>query len=168
VPAPDDYYPPLQLDGWWWLIALGLIGLGVLWWWLTTFTSRIRWWFPHWPFARKPRPAQVPRRPLAEMKAEALHVIGAIAAARERGDITSRESHLKLSAALRAFASEALQDASPPPDVSAMTLEDLRAHRLDSLADAVARYYPIAFAPDESRGIKDAVASARRVVNSWS
>ncbi|OMH25141.1 hypothetical protein BKD30_06670 [Tersicoccus phoenicis] len=152
------FYGPIPYDPVWLWIGLGLLAAVVAWYvWALASTRRSR---RKWQL---PGPADLPG-----LRTEYLARIDAVAAATERGELTARQAHQRLSRLVRVFAHQA-------SGVSAhtMTLADLRAAQVPAVpgvagvADAVAVLYPAEFGVPEAADARRAVDAARQVVGSW-
>jgi hypothetical protein len=153
-PAIDDYLP-LHLYDWWWWLALPLFAaLLVAWILVSRRLARV----PDAPAVDVPA-APAPFRPRPDAGALALARIDEVERRVAEGELEPRSAHVELSAIVREFARD-----RTGVDASAMTLSELRARHLDRVADVVAGFYPIAFAPRAPADVDVAVARARGLV----
>ena len=154
-----DPFPPLQYGLQWVLLAIALVVLIVAFYLLLPRLVRK---------LTKPRvvviPPAPPRRltPLQNAQQVAFDRIGAVEAAVAAGTTDVRDAHIELSAILREFATE-----TTGIDARSMTLTELRASGLESLATVVATYYPIAFGVPEHSRLAGAADRAREVLSAW-
>ena len=154
-----DPFPPLQYGLQWLILAIALVVVVIAFYVLLPRLVRA---------LTKPRevvapPAQ-PRRltPMQSAKQVAFDRIGAVEAAVAAGTTDVRDAHIELSAILREFATE-----TTGIDARSMTLTELRASGLESLATVVATYYPIAFGVPEHSRLAGAADRAREVLAGW-
>lgn len=159
MPSIDDFFPPLGYDWWWWLVLPVFIALLVLWIVLSKRVARMPGWRRRGsggPVAPKvlPLPVDVRRKALAQITAVEQRVA--------TGDLTPREAHLELSEILRELAFYTTRF-----DARKMTLTDLRRAGLTRLADTLAGFYPVAFAPAEAIEAQPAIDAARTAVSQW-
>ncbi|MEH0108969.1 hypothetical protein V6N00_04460 [Tersicoccus sp. MR15.9] len=151
------FYGPIPYDPVWLWIGLGILAAVAGWYvWALASTrrSRAKW---------QPAGAQG----LPGLQQEYLARIDAVADAAERGELTARQAHQRLSRLVRAFAHQA-----SGVSLHTMTLADLRnepAGRpgVAGVADAVAVLYPAEFGVPEVADARRAVDAAREVVRSW-
>jgi hypothetical protein len=78
------------------------------------------------------------------------------------GSLTPRDAHIELSEVLRELAFYTTRF-----DARKMTLTDLRRAGLTRLADTIATFYPVAFAPAEAVEAQPAIDAARTAVSQW-
>ena len=97
-----------------------------------------------------------------ELRGRYLSLIDDVESEYLAGRMPARDLHQRMSFLVREFAYEADGVRAPT-----MTLTDLRASRLHSLGDLVARLYPGEFAAVDSGGAGDRIDLARRVVRAW-
>ena len=154
-----DPFPPLQYGLQWLILAIALVVVVIAFYVLLPRLVRA---------LTKPRevvatPAP-PRRltPMQSAKQVAFDRIGAVEAAVAAGTTDVRDAHIELSAILREFATE-----TTGIDARSMTLTELRASGLESLATVVATYYPIAFGVPEHSRLAGAADRAREVLAGW-
>ena len=157
MPGGEGFFPPVQYAPVWGLLAAVIILAVVL------FYAAVLW-FTRARERAEAAPADIGWLPVdtEELRVKYADQIDRIAVDHRRGALTGRAAHQQLSLLLRFFAFEA--DGVRAPN---MTLSDLRASAQLPLADAVARFYPGAFAADEPRSVEEAVDTARQVVRSW-
>ncbi|GGC84328.1 hypothetical protein GCM10011512_08930 [Tersicoccus solisilvae] len=168
------FYGPLPYEPVWLWIGLGLLAAVAAWYiWALASTRRSR---KKW---QVPGPEGLPG-----LQRDYLARIDAVAVAADRGELTARQAHQRLSRLVRVFAHQA-------SGVSAhtMTLADLRelsgnslsgstttgapvsgasgASGVADVADAVAVLYPAEFGVPEAADARRAVDAAREVVSAW-
>jgi hypothetical protein len=159
MPGIDELYPPMTYAWYWWLVLPAFIALLVAWLLLSKRAARVRGW-SHQP----PDPeALAAWRPRIDPRLQALSSIQNVENALRGGQMTVRDAHLELSSILRDFAYQ-----HTGVDARTMTLEELRSSNLGRVAQLIEDFYPVAFAPDPSRQVDDALANARSVVRTWS
>ncbi|MGW9412409.1 hypothetical protein [Arthrobacter cupressi] len=151
----DDagFYAPLHYGAqWMWLGILLLVLLA----------ATLAWLFRP---ARKARPAAKPAGQTPELsvlRARYLAAIDAVTADAASGRLPHREAHQRLSLLLRGFAGEVRGIPA-----THMTAQELRAHGLGTLAEAVAALYPAQFAAAMPAAVEDSAAFARQAVRTW-
>ena len=157
MPVGEGFFPPAQYALVWGVLAAVIILAVVL------FYAAVLW-FTRAQEKPEAAPADISWLPVdtEELRVKYVDQIDRIAVDHRRGALTGRAAHQQLSLLLRFFAFEA--DGVRAPN---MTLSDLKASAQLPLADAVARFYPGAFAADEPRSVEEAVDTARQVVRSW-
>ncbi|OMH36868.1 hypothetical protein [Tersicoccus sp. Bi-70] len=165
------FYGPLPYEPVWLWIGLGILAAVVAWYvWalVSTRRSRRKWQLPG-------------AQGLPRLRQEYLARIDAVAAAVDRGELTARQAHQRLSRLVRVFAHQA-----SGVSTHTMTLADLRAlptapqeassassastantPAVAGVADAVAVLYPAEFGVPEAADARRAVDAAREVVRSW-
>jgi hypothetical protein len=148
-----DFFPPVQYNGLWILLGLGLLALVVA-------------WFIAVPLLTRTRPViseAAARAALAPVvRANYLASIDEVEAAHQRGELNNRAAHQRLSALVRGYVHE-----SSGYPASAMTLGELRRLNLPGLTGAVERFYPAEFGTEDSAAVATSVSAARRVVQEW-
>jgi hypothetical protein len=159
VPEIDDFFPPLGYDWWWWLVLPLFIGVLVLWILLSKRFAGLPGWRRRGSGAASgpkvlPLPVDVRRRALARI-ASVEQRVGA-------GELSPREAHIELSGILRELAFYTTRF-----DARKMTLTDLRRAGLTRLADTIAGFYPVNFAPAEAIEAQPAIDAARTAVSQW-
>jgi len=159
MPGVQDFYPPLGYDWWWWLVLPLFIALLVLWVLLSKRFARIPGWRrrsagPLLPPKVLPPPMDVRRR--------ALQRIALVEHRVHSGEISPRDAHIELSGILRELAFYTTRF-----DARKMTLTDLRRAGLTRLADTIASFYPVNFAPEEALEAEPAIDAARQAVSRW-
>ncbi|RUR01143.1 hypothetical protein [Labedella endophytica] len=154
----DADYNPLAQYWWGWMaIAIAIVVLVVLWyvfvwWWSRRATESVT----------VPDVEAVPAPSREELRARYLGLVDEVVAAYDDGALTRRAAHRKLGSLVRLYAQEA---SGVRADV--MTLDDLTAARLGSIAHAVAVYYPAEFASVESGDVRRSADVAKQAVVSW-
>jgi hypothetical protein len=148
-----DFFPPVQYNGLWILLGLGLLALVVAWFVVVPLLTRAR-----------PIVSEAARRAAMApvVRANYLASIDEVVRAHQRGELTSRAAHQRLSALVRGYVHE-----SSGYPASAMTLGELRRLNLPGLTGAVERFYPAEFGTDNSAAVTTSAADARRVVQDW-
>jgi hypothetical protein len=159
VPDIDDFFPPLGYDWWWWLVLPLFIALLVLWILLSRRFAGMRGWRRRGeggPVTPKvlPLPVDVRRKALARITSVEQRVAA--------GTISPRDAHIELSGILRELAFYTTRF-----DARTMTLTDLRRAGLTRLADTIAGFYPVNFAPAEAIEAQPAIDAARTAVSQW-
>ncbi|PRY69639.1 hypothetical protein B0I08_102316 [Glaciihabitans tibetensis] len=148
-----DFFPPVQYNPLWAVLAFVLLALVVA-------------WFIAVPLLTRARPVvseAAARAALAPaVRAHYLGMIDEVVRAYERAELTSRAAHQRLSALVRGYVHE-----SSGYPASAMTLGELRRLNLPGLTGAVERFYPAEFGTDDSAAVATSAAAARRVVQDW-
>lgn len=160
MPDLEDFFPPLGYDWWWWLVLPLFIALLVAWILLSRRVARMRGWQRRGtagPVTPKvlPLPVDVRRKALARI-ASVEQRVGA-------GELSPRDAHLELSEILRELAFYTTRF-----DARTMTLTDLHRAGLTRLADTIAGFYPVNFAPAEALEAQPAIDEARQAVSQWS
>lgn len=159
MPDIDDFFPPLGYDWWWWLALPLFIALLVLWIVLSKRFARMPGWRRRGSGATAgpkvlPLPVDVRRKALAQIAAVEQRV--------NAGEISPRDAHIELSGILRELAFYTTRF-----DARKMTLTDLRRAGLSRLADTIATFYPVSFAPAEAIEAQPAIEAARTAVSQW-
>lgn len=148
-----EFFPPVQYNLLWIVLGLVLLALVVA-------------WFVAVPLLTRARPIvseASARAALAPVvRANYLGQIDEVAFAHQRGEISGRAAHQRLSALVRGYVHE-----SSGYPASAMTLGELRRLNLPGLTGAVERFYPAEFGTDDTASVASSAASARRVVQDW-
>jgi len=160
MPDIDDFFPPLGYDWWWWIVLPLFILLLVLWVILSKRFARMPGWRTRGSQAASgpkvlPLPVDVRRKALARISGIEQRVAS--------GQLSPRDAHIELSEVLRELAYFTTRF-----DARTMTLADLRAAGLSRLADTIATFYPVAFAPAEAIEAQPAIDAARQAVAQWS
>lgn len=156
----DGLYPPAQY-GWGWLaLAIGIVALIVIAWYLSlTFTRRRRMSeFAH-------RRGDVPSADVtAALRAEYLGDLDTIEADFRGGRLDGREVNRELSSLVRRYVNEYSGLEAP-----VLTLADLRKMNVHpALIDAIARhYYPSIFRRNHVVDPEAGISAARKVVQEW-
>lgn len=160
MPDIQDFFPPLDYDWWWWMVLPLFIALLVTWIIVSKRMARISAW------RRRGAVAPVPFKVLplpVDVRHKALSRIDTVERDVKSGVMSPREAHIELSGILRELAFYTTRF-----DARNMTLTDLRRVGLSRLADTIARFYPVAFAPAEAIEAQPAVDAARSAVTQWS
>ncbi|MEZ5189932.1 MAG: hypothetical protein R2717_02925 [Schumannella sp.] len=160
MPEIDDFFPPLGYDGWWWLVLPLFVALLVLWLLLSKRFAGMRGW--------RRRGSGAPVRPKVlplpvDVRRRALQRIAEVERQVAARELTPREAHIELSEILRELAFYTTRF-----DARTMTLTDLRRAGLTRLADTLAGFYPVNFAPREAVEAQPAIDAARTAVTQWS
>jgi hypothetical protein len=159
VPDISDFFPPLGYDWWWWLVLPAFIGLLVLWILLSKRFARM----PGWRRRGTSGPVKPKVLPLpVDVRRKALSRIDDVELRVKSGHLTPREAHIELSGILRELAFYTTRF-----DARKMTLTDLRRAGLSRLADTIAGFYPVNFAPAEAIEAQPAIDEARQAVLRW-
>jgi len=159
VPGTDALFPPLVLDWWWWLALPVFAALLVTWILLSKRLARARMWSDDDALVA----GGIPWQPQVDPVAQALQRIRIVEQALGAGELTVRDAHLELSTILRDFAW-----LRTGVDARTMTLDELRASELGRIAELIEDFYPVAFSPDPSRSVDDAITNVKATVRSWS
>ena len=159
MPDIDDFFPPLDYDWWWWLVLPLFIVLLVAWILLSKRFARMPGW--------RRRGATGPSRPKVlplpvDVRRKALARIADVEQRVAAGTLSPRDAHIELSEVLRELAFYTTRF-----DARKMTLSDLRRAGLTRLADTIATFYPVAFAPAEAVEAQPAIDAARTAVSQW-
>ncbi|MEO5920562.1 MAG: hypothetical protein ABIQ01_05405 [Pseudolysinimonas sp.] len=159
MPDIDDFFPPLGYDWWWWLVLPLFIALLIAWILLSKRFARMRGW--------RRRGGAAPSRPKVlplpvDVRRKALSRIADVEQRVVAGELSPREAHIELSGILRELAFYTTRF-----DARKMTLTDLRKAGLSRLADTIATFYPVAFAPAEAIEAQPAIDAARMAVSQW-
>jgi hypothetical protein len=158
VPDIDDFFPPLGYDWWWWLVLPLFIALLVTW---ILISKRVAG-MPGWR-RRGSAPAAAKVLPLpVDVRRKALARIASVEQRVQTGELSPRAAHIELSGILRELAFYTTRY-----DARTMTLTDLRRAGLTRLADTIATFYPVNFAPAEALEAQPAVDAARTAVSQW-
>lgn len=160
MPEIEDFFPPLGYDWWWWLVLPLFIALLVLWVLLSKRFAGMRGWRRRAPGALN-LPKVLP--PPVDVRRQALLRIGMVEHRVSNGELTPRDAHIELSEILRELAFYTTRF-----DARTMTLTELRRAGLTRLADTIATFYPVAFAPHEAVEAQPAIDAARAAVSQWS
>ncbi|CAN5393867.1 hypothetical protein BH09ACT4_BH09ACT4_24740 [soil metagenome] len=160
MPDIDDFFPPLGYDWWWWLVLPVFVALLVLWIVLSKRFARMPGWRRRGTGTVSgpkvlPLPVDVRRKALARIASVEQRV--------NAGALSPRDAHIELSGILRELAFYTTRF-----DARKMTLTDLRRAGLTRLADTIAGFYPVNFAPAEAIEAQPAVDAARMAVSQWS
>jgi hypothetical protein len=159
MPDIEDFFPPLGYDWWWWLVLPLFIALLVLWILLSKRFARMAGWrrrgggAPSGPKVL-PLPVDVRRKALQDIAEVERQVLA--------GELSARDAHIELSGILRELAFYTTRF-----DARKMTLTDLRRAGLTRLADTIAGFYPVNFAPAEAIEAQPAIDAARTAVSQW-
>lgn len=159
MPDIDDFFPPLGYDWWWWLVLPLFIALLVLWILLSKRFAVMPGWRRRGGPAARPKVLPLP----VDVRRKALARIASVEQRVNAGEITPRAAHIELSGILRELAFYTTRF-----DARKMTLTDLRRAGLSRLADTIATFYPVNFAPAEALEAQPAVDAARTAVSQWS
>ena len=155
MPADHPLYPPEAYHpGWWLIVAVSLLGIAVIGWWLRRTLRGLR-------------PAVVGPDDLAGLKQEALARLNQVLADHEAGDATAAEAQQRLSGIVRRFAGIAGQgdaDYRATPQLRRAAVAD---PRLQPVAEFVGWIEPAAFGGSSLPSVPDAVTRAREVVDEW-
>jgi len=159
VPDIDDFFPPLDYDWWWWLVLPLFVALLVTWIILSKRFARM----PGWQrvggaVAKGPKVLPLP----VDVRRKALSRIADVEQRVAAGSMSPRDAHIELSGILRELAFYTTRF-----DARKMTLTDLRRAGLTRLADTIATFYPVAFAPAEAIEAQPAIDAARTAVSQW-
>ena len=160
MPDIDDFFPPLGYDWWWWLVLPLFIAMLVAFLLLSKRLAGMRGWRRRGsggPVTPKVLPLPV------DVRRKALTRIASVEQRVTAGELTPREAHIELSGILRELAYYTTRF-----DARTMTLQDLRRAGLSRLADTIATFYPVNFAPAEAIEAQPAVDAARTAVSQWS
>jgi hypothetical protein len=159
VPDIDDFFPPLGYDWWWWLVLPLFIALLVAWLLLSKRFARM----PGWRRRGSEGPAVPKVLPLpVDVRRKALTRIASVEQRVASADLSPRDAHIELSGILRELAFYTTRF-----DARTMTLTDLRRAGLTRLADTIASFYPVNFAPPEAIEAQPAIDAARMAVSQW-
>ena len=159
MPDIDDFFPPLGYDWWWWLVLPLFIALLVLWIVLSKRFARM----PGWRLRTAGGPSVPKVLPLpVDVRRKALGRIADVELRVKAGFISPRDAHIELSGILRELAFYTTRF-----DARTMTLTDLRRAGLTRLADTIASFYPVSFAPAEAIEAQPAIDAARTAVSQW-
>ena len=160
MPDIDDFFPPLGYDWWWWLVLplfLARLLAGVL---LSKRFARMRGGRRRGetgPVVPKVLPLPV------DVRRKALSRIDDVERRVHAGQLSPRDAHIELSGILRELAFYTTRF-----DARKMTLTDLRRAGLTRLADTIASFYPVNFAPAEAIEAQPAIDASRSAVSQWS
>ncbi|HWM34534.1 MAG TPA: DUF4381 family protein [Pseudolysinimonas sp.] len=160
LPDISDFYPPLPYDWWWWLVLPLFIALLIAWVLLSRRFARMRGWRRRGvsgPVTPKVLPLPV------DVRRKALTRIADVERRVAAGELSPRDAHLELSEVLRELAFYTTRF-----DARTMTLTELRRAGLSRLADTIATFYPVNFAPAEAVEAQPAIDAARTAVAQWS
>lgn len=159
MPEIEDFFPPLGYDWWWWLVLPLFIALLVAW---IVLSKRFAG-LPGWQ-RRSAGELKVPKRlPLpVDVRRKALLQIASVETRVAAGELSPRDAHIELSGILRELAFYTTRF-----DARKMTLTDLRRAGLTRLADTIASFYPVNFAPSEAIEAQPAIDAARQAVSQW-
>ena len=154
---PDgEFLPPVQYLPWWGLLGFLLLVV-VAAWWVFVFVSTRRSRVP------EREGSTVPSGPAVEViRKRYLGLIDETRVAYLSGALPDREAYQRLSLLMRSYVEE-----REGTRTVTLTLKDLRGTAFTPLTEAVARLYPGAFGPDESRTVAQALDRARGLVTSW-
>lgn len=159
MPDIDDFFPPLGYDVWWWLVLPLFILLLVAW----LLLSKRFAGMPGWRRRGEAGPSVPKALPLpVDVRRKALTRIASVEQRVAAGQISPRDAHIELSGILRELAFYTTRF-----DARKMTLTDLRRAGLTRLADTIASFYPVNFAPHEAIEAQPAIDAARMAVSQW-
>lgn len=159
MPDIDDFFPPLDYDWWWWMVLPLFIALLVAWILLSKRFARM----PGWRRRGSAGPSGPKVLPLpVDVRRKALSRIADVEQQVAAGTLSPRDAHIELSEILRELAFFTTRF-----DARKMTLTDLRRAGLTRLADTIATFYPVAFAPAEAIEAQPAIDAARMAVSQW-
>ncbi|MBN9606656.1 MAG: hypothetical protein J0G30_08600 [Actinomycetales bacterium] len=158
MPGTEELYPPFLLDWWWWGALPLFAALLIAWILLSKRVARARGFLDDPGLV-----AGIPWQPQVDPVAQALQRIRVVEQALGAGQLTVRDAHHELSTILRDFAY-----LRTGIDARTMTLDELRASSLGRIADLIEDFYPVAFAPDPSHAVDDALVNVRATVRAWS
>lgn len=160
MPDIEDFFPPLGYDWWWWLVLPLFVALLVLWILLSRrFAGMAGWRRRGEGGYRPPKVLPLP----VDVRRKALLRIASVEQRVHTGELSARDAHIELSGILRELAFYTTRF-----DARKMTLTDLRRAGLTRLADTIASFYPVAFAPNEAIEAQPAIDAARTAVSQWS
>ncbi len=152
-----DFYPPMTYSALWTVIA-AVVALAI-----------VGWFVVVWAQTRRVKAFVAPEPPpgwrLAQLKGEYLQRIDEIVRRAGVGELSARQAHQDLSAAVRQFVR-----AASGVDAPTMTLTELQRTGLPAMApvsDVVFRLYPVEFGPERQVALPEAAAVAREVVARW-
>lgn len=156
---PDELYPPVQYAPGWMLLALGIIALVILAFWLILFLTG-----PRRPRTDEGGPAPSVLDAVAQLRHEYLSGIDDVERAYRAREIDPRRANLELSRLTRRFVNEYSGLEAP-----VLALDDLVARGVHpSLVDALQRhYYPSIFGRGPAIDPLAGAQAARRVVTEW-
>jgi hypothetical protein len=157
VQGIDDFFAPWGYGWWWWIVLPVFLVLLTAWILLSRrLAGRI---------GRPPKAVDLPTVwvPPKDAAKEALERIDATVSAARSGELDARDVHVELSAIIREYGWK-----RTGVDARSMTLDELRRSRLTEVADTIATFYPIAFAPKPGAEVEPAAERAREVVRTWS
>ncbi|GGD26622.1 hypothetical protein GCM10010915_03330 [Microbacterium faecale] len=154
--APDGLYPPVQYEGWWLALALGILVLLAAAAWIMWAAVRPR-------RERAPEPAPLSVQ-LDSLRAHHLERIDRVERAYADGTMSPRIANAELSAISRSFV-----NAFTGIETPVLPLEDLEARGASpELVAAVRRhFYPSVFERDVPADPAAGIAAARQVVTGW-
>jgi len=159
--ATDELYPPVQYGWGWILLALGVLALLVIAWWLLLLLTR-----PKRSLTIHGQPPVIPPagEVLSMLRTEYNVEIGRVEAAYRAGALSARSANLELSRIVRAFVNEYSGLEAP-----VLALDDLvRMGVQPALVDALGRhYYPSAFRRGPALDPHAGAEAARKVVSTW-
>lgn len=158
VRSDTDIVPPVQFEPLWLILGIVAVVLVVLWYLLIPVIARRATRRPAPTAPQFTQPYQGPQG----AHERALAAIDQVEQDARAEVISIREAHLRLSAIVREFAWDMTR-----VDARTMTLTELRATGLTTIADAVAQFYPIAFQEHELVELGAIADVARRAVTSW-
>lgn len=161
MPASDDLYPPVQYGWMWMLLAIGILLLiGLAFWMLFLLTRPKRSITLHGAPVYTPPTADV----LTQLRGEYLTGIQRVEDAYRSRTMNPKQANLELSRLVREFVNEYSGLEAP-----VLALDDLVARGVDpALIDAIRRhYYPSIFQRGPAIDPVYGAEAARRVVNTW-
>lgn len=160
MPTGNGLFPPVQYSPVWAVLALVVVLALVAFYLLVPYLTRSRE-APAGEIDTSWLPVDVPA-----LRGKYEQLITDVETAHNRGELSLRAAHQRLSLVLRLFAYET--SGIRAPQMTLGELRELRDARAVPLTDAVARLYPGAFEAIERGTMVEAADVARRVVHSWS
>ena len=159
MPDIDDFFPPLDYDWWWWMVLPLFVAALIAWIILSKRFARMPGWQRSGRGEASPKVLPLP----VDVRRKALTRIADVEQRVDAGALSPRDAHIELSGILRELAFYTTRF-----DARKMTLADLRGVGLSRLADTIATFYPVSFAPAEAIEAQPAIDAARMAVSQWS
>lgn len=162
MPTGNGLFPPVQYSPLWGMLALLVVLALAAFYVLVPYLTRSRETAAPEP---EPDTSWLPIDATA-LRSKYEQLITDVEAAHNRGELSLRAAHQRLSLVLRLFAYET--SGIRAPQMTLGELRELRDARAVPLTAAVAKLYPGAFEAIERGSMVEAADVARRVVHSWS
>lgn len=155
--AGEIFHSPIQYNGIWLLIGIGILLLLPIWYFVIVWLTRRRPFKAYQNFSKLPAGAE-----LDLLKAKYIRLVDEIYVRYTSGTISLRELHRELSITLRYFVYEAKRVPAP-----IMTLSDLQLIPYPFLTKLVAEYYAEEFGIIGHGDARASIETAKGFITQW-